>query len=159
CDINGLFGGYGGEGAKTIIPSFAGAKVSFRLAPQQQPSRIGSLFEDWVLAHHIPGCTWKLTCLGQANPVLVSTDSPHLDAARRAIMASAGHEPVLVREGATIPIVADFKKTLGTDSLLIGFGRTSDRIHAPNEKFDLSCFELGCRTHAMLLAELAKITR
>ncbi len=156
CDLNGLYGGYGGDGAKTVIPSFAGAKVSFRLAPDQRPDRLAAQFEEWIRSHEIPGCRWELTCHGQADPVLVPTDSPHVSAAGQAVKACAGHEPVLVREGATIPIVADFKNTLGMDSLLIGFARRNDCIHAPNEKFDLACFELGCRTHAVLLREMAK---
>ena len=155
CDVNGLYGGYGGEGAKTIIPSFAGAKVSFRLAPNQDPQKIADAFKQWLTAHNVHGCRWRITELGQADPVVVSSDSPFVEAARRAVRAGAGHEAVLLRDGATIPVVADFKKTLGIDSLLIGFGLSDDRIHAPNEKFDLDCFTLGCRTHAALLGELA----
>jgi acetylornithine deacetylase/succinyl-diaminopimelate desuccinylase-like protein len=156
CDINGLYGGYGGEGAKTIIPAFAGAKVSFRLAPNQDPDRIAAALESWLRGQDVHGCRWKLRRFSDAYPALVSTDSPHVAAAGRAVVRAAGRDPVLVREGATIPIVADFKKTLDLDSLLIGFGRMDDCIHAPNEKFDLECFELGCRTHAALLAELPK---
>ncbi len=157
CDINGLYGGYGGEGAKTIIPGFAGAKVSFRLVPNQTPETIAQSFETWVRSHEVPGCTWKLTSHGQATPVVVPTDSPHLAAAVRAVETSAAHRPVLIREGGTIPVVHDFKKTLGLDTLLIGFGRMDDCVHAPNEKFNLHSFELGCRTHAALISELAKM--
>jgi len=157
CDINGLYGGYMKEGAKTVIPSFAGAKVSFRLAANQDPEKIGEAFTRWL--HHQPvhGLRWRITPHGSAAPVAVATDSPFIEAARRAIVTSAGREPVLVREGATIPVVADFKRILGVDSLLIGFGRNDDRIHSPNEKFDLANFALGCRTHAALLAELANV--
>lgn len=157
CDVNGLYGGYGGDGAKTIIPSFAGAKVSFRLAPNQRAAKICAAFETWIKGHSIPGCRWKLTPLGMADPVLVTTDSPFMAAAAHAVETTTGQKPMLVREGATIPIIADFKTTLGIDSLLIGFGRANDHIHAPNEKFDLNCFEIGCRTHAAVLAEMADL--
>ncbi|MEX0775355.1 MAG: dipeptidase [Phycisphaeraceae bacterium] len=157
CDINGLYGGYGGPGAKTVIPSFAGAKVSFRLAANQKADAIGAAFEQWLRAQDVHGCRWKITHLGGCDAVVLPYDSPHIAAAVRAMETSAGRKPVLMREGATIPVVADFKNTLGADSLLVGFGLNDDRLHAPNEKFDLSCFELGCRTHAVLLAELAKV--
>jgi len=157
CDINGLYGGYAGAGAKTIIPSFAGAKVSFRLAPNQDPRRIGQAFEDWLQSHDTHGCGWRITPLGHADPVVVSDHSPYVASCCQAIERSSGRSPVLIREGATIPVVADFKNLLGIDTLLIGLGLNDDRIHAPNEKFGLDNFTLGCRTHAAVLAELAKI--
>lgn len=154
CDVNGLYGGYGGPGAKTVIPSFAGAKVSFRLAPNQSYKKIAAAFRAWLEGQDIHGCTWKITDLHGAEPVIARTDSPWVAAAQRAARRTAGKTPVLVREGATIPVVADFKNFLGLESLLIGFGLEDDCIHSPNEKFNLDCFELGCRTHAALLAEL-----
>ncbi len=157
CDINGLYGGYGGAGAKTIIPSFAGAKVSFRLAPNQDAQKIADAFTHWLNAHDTHGCRWLITPFGAAEPVVVANDSPYIAAARTAIQRSSGRPPVLIREGATIPVVADFKNLLDIDTLLIGFGLNDDRIHAPNEKFNLDNFALGCRTHATLLAELASI--
>lgn len=157
CDVNGLYGGYSGEGAKTIIPSFAGAKVSFRLAANQDPAKIERAFEAWLHSRDTEGCRWKLTPHGQASPVIVPTDSAYIAAAQRAAAATSGKPPVLVREGGTIPVVADLKQVLGIDSLLIGFGRNDDRIHAPNEKFNLANFTLGCRTAAALLGELAGV--
>ena len=159
CDINGLYGGYGGEGAKTIIPASAGAKVSFRLAPNQDPNKIGLAFTDWLKSHDVHGCRWQITPYGQADPVVVSNDSPYIHAAVRAIERCSGRPPVMIREGATIPVVADFKSLLGIDTLLIGFGLNDDRIHAPNEKFNLDNFALGCQTHAAVLAELAAVRR
>ena len=156
CDICGLYGGYGGEGAKTVIPSFAGAKVGFRLAPNQNPQRIADAFEAWLRDVDVLGCRWQITHLGHADPVVMPLDSPFIAAAGRAVRRVADHDPVLVREGATIPILADFKRSLGLDSLLLGFGREDDCIHAPNEKFDLECFRTGCRTHAALLGEVAE---
>jgi acetylornithine deacetylase/succinyl-diaminopimelate desuccinylase-like protein len=157
CDFNGLYGGYGGIGAKTIIPSFAGAKVSFRLAPGQSAAKVAKAFIHWLESWEVHGCRWKITDLGGCDPVVVPTDSPHLAAAARAIQSAAGQAPVFVRDGATIPVISDFKRILGLDSLLVGFGRRDDRIHSPNEKFDLSCFVLGCRTHTLMLRELAGV--
>ncbi len=159
CDINGLYGGYGGPGAKTVLPSFAGAKVSFRTAPYQKGHVIAAAFEAWLRSHDVGGCTWKITPLGVADPVILPHDSPWMTAAIKAYEQSAGRKPVLMREGATIPVIADFKNILHTNSLLVGFGLNDDRLHAPNEKFELSCFYLGCRTHAALLAELARVKR
>ncbi len=155
-EICGLYGGYMGQGAKTIIPAFAGAKVNFRLAPQQDPARIAQSFVDWLHAQDVHGLTWKIEEFGRATPVVVSRTSPHVAAASRAVSTVTGKPPALVREGATIPVVADFKKMLGLDSLLIGFGLHDDRLHSPNEKFELTCFDLGRRTHAALLYELGR---
>jgi acetylornithine deacetylase/succinyl-diaminopimelate desuccinylase-like protein len=154
CDVNGLYGGYMSEGAKTVIPTFVGAKVSFRLAPNQDPAKTAASFVKWLEDRTPAACRWEITDWGQAMPVMVSTDSPHLDAARRAMTVGCGKEPVLVREGATIPVVGTFKQKLGLDTLLMGFGKNDDAIHSPNEKFELACFDMGCRSHAALLAEL-----
>ena len=120
CDINGLYGGYSGAGAKTIIPSFAGAKVSFRLAANQKAHKIADAFTQWLHSQDVHGCRWEITPFGQADPVIVSADSPYVAASSRAIEHTSGKPPVLVREGATIPVVADFKNVLGIDTLLIG---------------------------------------
>ena len=159
CDINGIYGGYSGAGAKTVIPSFAGAKLSCRLAPNQSAERIGKLIREWLESQDVHGCTWKIEDLHGADPVLVATDSPYIRAASKACEITANRKPVLVREGATIPVCIDFKKLLGLDSVLLGFGRNDDCIHSPNEKFNLDCFDLGCRTHAAMMWELGKITR
>jgi len=155
CDINGIYGGYGGEGAKTIIPASAGAKVSFRLAPDQDPERIAVAFRAWLESHDVGGCRWQIEELGRAHPVVVSNNSPHLASACRAVEAMTGKTPTLVREGATIPVVADFKNHLGVESLMVGLGLEGDRIHSPNERFEIGRFHLGCRIHAAILAELA----
>jgi len=157
CDVNGLYGGYMAEGAKTVIPSYAGAKVSFRLAADQQPDRIAAAFRDWLERRTPPGCRWRIREHGRAHPVRVSTDSPHLRAAERAMQIGCGAPPVLVREGATIPVVATFRQLLGIDTILMGFGRHDDAIHSPNEKFELANFERGARSHAALLRELSEL--
>lgn len=155
CDINGLYGGYGGEGAKTVIPSFAGAKVSFRLAANQNPKKIAAAFEAWLKSHAVHGCRWELTHLGDADPVIVATDSPWIEAASKAAHRVFGKPAVLMREGATIPIIGELKTKLGLDSVLLGFDLPEDSIHAPDEHFGLDRFRKGAATHAALLGELA----
>lgn len=154
CDVNGLYGGYMGEGAKTVIPAFAGAKVSFRIPAAMDPGKVARQFTDWLHRHDTGGCRWEIQNHGEADPVATPTDSPWVVAASRAIEQAAGQAPALVREGATIPVVADFKKKLGVDTLLIGFGLNSDNIHSPDEHFALDRLLLGSQTHAVLLAEL-----
>jgi len=158
CDVNGLYGGYMGEGAKTVIPSFAGAKVSFRIPANMDPRKVAKQFTDWLHTQNTGGCRWEVEQHGEAYPVAVSIDSPYIAAAGRAIEKAQGRPPVLVRDGATIPVIADFKQQLGLDTLLIGFGLNEDGIHSPNEHFGLDRFMLGCKTHAMLLAEVARVS-
>jgi acetylornithine deacetylase/succinyl-diaminopimelate desuccinylase-like protein len=157
CDVNGLYGGYMGEGAKTVIPSFAGAKVSFRIPADMDPKKVAKQFTDWLNAQNTGGCTWEIEQHGEAYPVAVSIDSPYIAAAGRAIEQAKGRVPVLVRDGATIPIIADFKQQLGLDTLLIGFGLNEDGIHSPDEHFGLDRFKLGCKTHALLLEQMAQV--
>jgi len=157
CDFNGLYGGYGGAGGKTIIPSFAGAKLSFRLAPNQDPHRIEKLVVDWIRAHDVHGCRWEITNHGYASPVVTPTDSPFIEATSRAAERVFGKPAVLIREGATIPIVGQFKQSLGLDAVMLGFDLPDDAIHAPNEHLGLDRFHKGCRTHAALLAEIAAL--
>lgn len=157
CDINGLYGGYGGAGAKTVIAAYAGAKVSFRIPANMDPGKVAKQFTDWIQSHDVGGCRWELTNHGEAWPVATPLDSPYVAAAARAIEAAAGRPAALIREGATIPIVADFQKTLGVDTLLVGFGLEGDNIHSPDEHFGLDRFHLGCRTNARLLDEIAAI--
>lgn len=158
CDVNGLYGGYQGAGAKTVIPSFAGAKVSFRLAADQDPEKIAPAFRDWLESQDTRGLTWRITEHGRAAPVAVPTDSPWIQAAARACEQAVGRAPVLMREGATIPVVAEFKRVLGLESILLGFGLAGDNIHSPDEHIALDRLELARRTHARVLRELAAVT-
>jgi acetylornithine deacetylase/succinyl-diaminopimelate desuccinylase-like protein len=155
CDINGLYGGYMGEGGKTVIPTFAGIKVSFRLAAEQDPAKIAAAFRKWIESHDVGSLTWQITQHGQAYPVAVPTDSPQIQAVSRAVEGETGEPPAMVREGATIPVVADFKRVLGLDTILLGFGLNSDNIHSPDEHFALRRYHLGRRTYVRALAELA----
>ncbi len=157
CDVNGLYGGYMGEGAKTVIPSFAGAKVSFRIPANMDPKKIAKQFTDWLGAQNTGGCRWEIQQHGEAYPVAVPIDSPYMAAAAKAIENAQGRPPVLVRDGATIPVIADFKQKLGLDTLLIGFGLNDDNIHSPDEHFGLERLKLGCKTLALLLAEVAQV--
>ena len=154
-EINGLTSGYQGEGSKTIVPSWASAKVTCRLVPNQSPAHVRQV----VFAHLKKICpsTVRLELHGGhgAEAYLVSPESPHAQAALRALRAAFGCEPILLREGGSIPIVNQFKKILGADSLLLGLGLPDDNAHSPNEKFNLDCFAKGQLMSAQLWQELA----
>jgi acetylornithine deacetylase/succinyl-diaminopimelate desuccinylase-like protein len=158
CDINGIKGGYIGEGAKTVIPSQASAKVSFRLVANQDPAKIVEAFGRWLDERVPPGFTLRLHDHGGGWPGNVAQDSPYLRAAAEALEAAAGGvRPALIKSGGSIPVVGLLKKTLGLDTLLVGFGLEDDRVHSPNEKFELECFRLGMRTHAAILERFAHL--
>ena len=155
CDVNGLYGGYQGPGPKTVLPCQAGAKLSFRLVPDQEPATISRLFREHVQKHCPPGVTYEIIDHSGAPAVLVSVDSPGARAASRAIEAGFGRAPVFMREGGSIPVVGLIKAQLGVDTLLLGWGQTDDNLHGPNEKFSLADFHRGIKASAHLLAELA----
>jgi acetylornithine deacetylase/succinyl-diaminopimelate desuccinylase-like protein len=153
CDVNGLVSGYGGQGAKTIIPARAMAKVSMRVVPNQDPARIAAAFADWVLHLAPPGVTVEVENLHNAKPVLVPRDSAMMQAGIRALRAGFGAEPVFIREGGSIPIVGTFQSCLKAPVLLLGYGLSTDNAHSPNEKFHLENFWRGARTSALLYQE------
>jgi len=157
CDINGLFGGYTGPGAKTVIPAHASAKVSFRLVGEQDPERIRDGFFAWLDQRTPPGFRWERATHGTNPAVTVPTGSPILRAASRAIERAGGVEPALIRSGGSIPVAAMLKSELGLDTIFMGFGLEDDRVHSPNEKFELECFRLGARSHALLVEELLSL--
>ncbi len=157
CDINGIVGGYIGEGSKTVIPAEASAKISFRLVEGQDPARIRKAFRDYVTAR-IPGdCKAEFGDHSSAPAIALPWDMKALGAAKKALTEEWGKETVLFGSGASIPVVADFKKTLGLDSLLVGFGLDDDNIHSPNEKYDLKSYHKGIRSWARILAALAEL--
>jgi acetylornithine deacetylase/succinyl-diaminopimelate desuccinylase-like protein len=157
CDVNGIVGGYIGEGSKTVIPAEASAKVSFRLVEGQDPDKIRKAFRDYVTAR-LPGdCHAEFIDHSNAPAVALDWNMKPLAAARRALAEEWGKDAVLMGSGASIPIVADFKRTLGLDSLLVGFALDDDNIHSPNEKYDLRSFHKGIRSWARILSALAEL--
>ncbi|MGA2747726.1 MAG: dipeptidase [Verrucomicrobiota bacterium] len=156
-EINGLTSGYQGQGSKTIIPSCASAKLTFRLVPDQDPARIRKV----ILTHLRKLCpaTVKMEVKAGhgAEPYLVSPTSPLAQAALRTLREAFGREPIPIREGGSIPIVTQFKKVLRADSLLLGLALPDDNAHSPNEKFSLDCFEGGIRMGSLLWGELAAL--
>ncbi len=155
CEINGLFGGYQGEGPKTIIPAKATAKLTCRLVPGQDPHKLTKSLEQFLREQCPPGVRFEFKNFHGAPAVLCDTTSPYMAAARQALEAGFGQAPVLIREGGSIPVVGSFKQILGVDTLLLGWGRNSDNLHGPNEHFHLDDFHHGTLASAHLWAELA----
>jgi len=155
AEINGIIGGYTGEGAKTVIPGEASAKVSFRLVGTQNPEKVRDAFRAFVRARLPADCKVEFGNFGLAPPIQLSFDNPALTKARTVLAEEWGHKAVAVGAGGSIPIVADFKEVLGMDSLLVGFALDDDRVHSPNEKFDLTCYHKGIRSWARILDALA----
>jgi acetylornithine deacetylase/succinyl-diaminopimelate desuccinylase-like protein len=155
AEINGFIGGYTGEGAKTVIPGEASAKVSFRLVGEQNPEKVRDAFRSFVRARLPADCKVEFGNFGLAPPIELSFDNPALIKARAVLADEWGHKAVAIGAGGSIPIVADFKNVLGMDSLLVGFALDDDRVHSPNEKFDLKCFHKGIRSWARILDALS----
>jgi acetylornithine deacetylase/succinyl-diaminopimelate desuccinylase-like protein len=155
CDINGIWGGYEGEGSKTVIPSHASAKVSFRLVGDQDPKKISAAFEKYVRDRLLADCKAEFIHHASSKAIALPGDSKLLIKAREALLNEWGKAPVTIGSGGSVPIVGDFKRMLGIDSLLVGFGLDDDRVHSPNEKYDLSSFHHGMRSWARILGALA----
>lgn len=157
CDINGLWSGYQGEGAKTVLPARAGAKFSFRLVPKQDPAKLTenlrAMLDDLCPA----GIRLELDSYHNAPGIVVPLESPYMAAAARAIEKGFGRKPVFIREGGSIPVVATFHERLGVDTLLLGWGLSDDNTHSPNEKFCLADFHRGIKASAYLWEELSKL--
>ena len=154
-DVNGIWGGFQGEGSKTIIPAHAHAKVSCRLVTAQDPDRIFELFRDFVAEITPPGVTVEVRQLGGGRPSLTPIDHPATRAAARAIESAFGRAPVYMREGGSIPVCASFETILGLPVVLAGFTNPDDNAHAPNESMVLENYERGIRAIARLWDELA----
>ena len=155
CDVNGILGGYTGKGSKTVLPAQASAKFSFRLVGKQDPEEIAQNFRDFVKARLPADCRAEFTSHGASGALQLPFSSEALSRARRALLAEWGKEPVLAGCGGSIPVVGAFKHDLGMDSLMIGFGLEDDRMHSPNEKYELSSFHKGIRSWARVLNALA----
>ena len=157
CDVNGIVGGYTGEGTKTVIASTASAKVSFRLVDDQDPQALARSFEAFV-RERVPGdCTVEVITYKGSRAVALPFDMPELSLAKGALEAEWGVAPVTVGAGGSIPVVGDFKRLLERNTLLIGFGLDDDRIHSPNEKYELASFHKGTRSWARLLGAFGGI--
>ena len=154
-EINGLTSGYQGEGSKTIVPAWASAKITCRLVPNQEPAHVRKIVCDHLKKICPPTVRLEIEAGHGAEAYLVSPESPGAQAALRALKSAFGCEPILMREGGSIPIVNQFKKILGAESLLLGLGLPDDNAHSPNEKFNLTCFAKGQRMSAHLWQELA----
>jgi acetylornithine deacetylase/succinyl-diaminopimelate desuccinylase-like protein len=149
-DVNGLYGGYMKEGASTIIPSYAGAKISMRLVPDQKAEEVDRLFEQAVRDRLPDTVRVEIKTHAGCDPYLADLHSPGMKAARRAVELGFGQEPVLIREGGSLPILPMFKKVLGADSLMIGYCQPNCNAHSPNEFLHTRDFEAGMRTSAAL---------
>jgi succinyl-diaminopimelate desuccinylase len=156
-DINGLTSGYQGEGAKTVLPARASAKFSFRLVPNQDPRKIAAALRTKLEGLCPPGIRLELTEFHSAPGVVMSLDSPYMQAAARAIEKGFGRAPVFIREGGSIPVVTTFAQVLDVDTLLLGWGQDDDNTHSPNEKFSLADFHKGIKASAHLWGELARL--
>jgi len=155
CDANGIIGGYTGAGSKTVIPARASAKLSFRLVGKQDPAAVREGFRAFVRARLPADCKAEFLSHGASPALQLPLSSPYLATTREALEAEWKRAPVLKGSGGSIPIVGAFKRDLGMDSLLVGFGLDDDRIHSPNEKYDLASFHKGARSWARILAALA----
>jgi acetylornithine deacetylase/succinyl-diaminopimelate desuccinylase-like protein len=155
-EINGLTSGYQGEGSKTIVPAWARAKITARLVPDQDPARINRLVRQHLEKLCPPTVRLEIKSGHGAEPYLVSPTGPQAQAALRALKAAFGCEPILLREGGSIPIVNEFKRILRADALMVGLALPDDNAHSPNEKFDLNCFAKGQLMSAYLWQELSK---
>jgi acetylornithine deacetylase/succinyl-diaminopimelate desuccinylase-like protein len=154
-EVNGLLSGFTGEGAKTVLPAVAMAKVSMRLVPDQDPEKVGQQFEAYLKKIAPRTVEVKLTRMHGGRPWMASLDNPFVQAAGRAIERGFGKAPVFTREGGSIPIVTDFQAALNVPVVLFGFGLPDDNLHAPNEKFNLDNFFNGILASAFLYQEIA----
>lgn len=145
-DVCGIWGGYTGEGAKTVLPSKAFAKISMRLVPNQTPEKIAELFEKYFLKLAPAGVQVKVKYLHGGMAYVSPIDTPAYKAAEKAMLQTFGKKPIPFRSGGSIPVIADFEQVLGVKSILMGFGLESDAIHSPNENFSLNLFYKGIET-------------
>ena len=155
-DCNGIWGGYTGEGAKTVIASRATAKMSCRLVPDQDHEEVSRLLEAYLKEVAPESVSVEFKPMHGGNPIVVSRENDTVKAATRALMRAWGKESLFIRSGGSIPVVGTFNEVLGVPSVLVGLGLADDRLHSPNEKFDLENFFKGVETSAYLYEELGK---
>ena len=157
AEVNGIGGGYLGEGSKTVLPAEAMAKFSFRLVPNQDPADISKKVQAHLEKHAPLGVTVEVEVGHDGKPYYSDPNSAFGKAGQIALEKAFGKQPVLIREGGSIPIIKDMQDILGADSLLLGLALPDCQIHAPNENFWLENFEAGIEMNAILLNELAKV--
>jgi acetylornithine deacetylase/succinyl-diaminopimelate desuccinylase-like protein len=155
-EVNGIGGGYQGEGFKTVIPAQASAKISCRLVHNQDPDKIREAFRAFVRARIPADCSLEFINHGGAPAAQLPLSSPYIDKAKAALSDEWPKPAVMIGMGGSIPIVGDFKRLLGMQSLMIGFGLGDDKIHSPNEKYDLTSFQKGARSWARILHAFSK---
>jgi acetylornithine deacetylase/succinyl-diaminopimelate desuccinylase-like protein len=155
AEVNGIWGGYTGDGFKTVLPGEAHAKVSFRLVGQQDPDKLRKAFRAWVEAQLPADCTVEWKGHGNSPASVMSIDHPAFAACRTALTEEWGIPAAFIGAGGSIPVAGYFKTYLGMDAVLMGFGKDDDQIHSPNEKYDLDSFHKGIRSWARVLAKLA----
>jgi acetylornithine deacetylase/succinyl-diaminopimelate desuccinylase-like protein len=158
-EVNGLLSGFTGDGAKTVIPAVAMAKISMRLVPDQHPDRIASLVEAHLRKITPKTVELTVTKMHGGKPWITSYDNPFVQAAGRAIEQGFGRTPVFCREGGSIPVVSTFQEELGVPAVLFGVGLPDENAHAPNERLDLGNFHNGIVASAILYEEIAKVGR
>ena len=158
-DCNGIWGGFQGKGTKTVIPSEAGAKISMRLVPQQNPEKIAELFKKYIEKIAPDTIKVKVSYLHGGKPSVTSINSPAIKAAMSALKKGFETEPVFIKDGGSIPIVSTFKDELGADAILMGFGLPDDNIHSPNEKFELENFYKGIISVCYYYNELSNLEK
>lgn len=151
AEVNGIGGGYQGEGSKTVLPAEAFVKLSFRLVPDQEPSKVMACVVSHLERHCPPGVTLEVVHGHDGKPYATDPHSPFGKAAQDALREVFGKEPVLIREGGSIPIVQTFREILGADTLLLGLALSDAQVHAPNENFPVENFEAGIRLNQALL--------
>ncbi len=159
CDINGITGGYQGEGPKTIIPSRAVAKITCRLVPKMNPTKVLDALEKFLKANCPPGIEFEFKRSHGCEAFVFDPTSDWLTAARKAVETAFGQPPVLIREGGSIPVVLSFKQILGIDTLMLGWGRNSDNLHSPDEHIHVTDFHRGTLASACLWSELSKVKK
>jgi acetylornithine deacetylase/succinyl-diaminopimelate desuccinylase-like protein len=157
-EVNGLLSGFTGEGAKTVLPAVAMAKISMRLVPNQDPATIAALFQDYVEKLAPKTVEVKVTRMSGGKPWMTKFDSAYVQAAGRAIERGFGRAPIFTREGGSIPVVSTFQEELGLPSVLFGVGLPDENAHAPNEKLDLGNFHNGVIASAVLYEEIGKLS-
>ena len=154
AEVNGIWGGYSGDGFKTVLPGEAHAKISFRLVGAQDPLKLRTAFRTWVQAQLPTDCTVEFKSHGNSPASVMAITHPAFEAARQALTEEYGIAAAYIGSGGSIPVAGYFKTYLGMDAILLGFAKDDDQIHSPNEKYDMDCFHKGIRSWARVLAKL-----